>query len=161
MTTSLTDPQFLTLPDLAKYFRGSISSIWRLRRDNPDFPSRSDLRRKHSCLINPRLTCTSKKPENKTMSTINVKLTPIPLNVSETLVNGKLYAVQLISTLGSTACFLFADGSSFPDVPPRCAHMLTKHKLVQWRVPAGESIWAWVGAGIEASLVITEAEKLL
>ena len=37
MTTTF-NPKFLTLPDLAKYLRVSISSIWRLRRDNPAFP---------------------------------------------------------------------------------------------------------------------------
>ena len=94
------------------------------------------------------------------MSTINLELNPNPINVSEALIPNKIYTVQLISTLGSTACYLFADGSSFPDFPPRCAHLLTKQKLVQWRAPAGESIWAWVGSGIEASLVITEAENL-
>ena len=30
--------KFFTLPELARHFRVSVSTVWRLRRDNPEFP---------------------------------------------------------------------------------------------------------------------------
>ena len=94
------------------------------------------------------------------MSTINVELNPNPVNISQNLVPKKTYTVQLMSTVGSTACYLFVAGNVFPSPPPKCAHLLIKHRHMQLRVPPGESIWAWVGGGVEAVLVITEAENL-
>ena len=86
------------------------------------------------------------------MATINIELNPNPVDISQNLVPKKMYTVQLISTLGSTACYLFVAGDVFPSPPPKCAHMLSKQKPVQWRVPPGESIWAWVGGGGRSSL---------
>ena len=84
------------------------------------------------------------------MATINIELNPIPVNISENLVNGTFYSVQLISTLGAAAHYLLVDGLAFPDVPPKRAHLLIKHRHVELKVAAGESFWAWVGAGVEA-----------
>ena len=93
------------------------------------------------------------------MATINIELNQNPVNISQNLVNGKLYTFQLISTLGA-AHYLLVDGNVFPSVPPKRAHLLAKHKHVQLKVPATKSFWAWAGAGVEAVLVVTEAENV-
>ena len=47
------------------------------------------------------------------MATINIELNQDPVNISQNLVNDKLYTFQLISTLGAAAHYLLVDGDVF------------------------------------------------
>ena len=92
------------------------------------------------------------------MATINIEINQDPVNISQNLVDDKLYTFQLISPLGAAAHYILVNGNVFPNAPPKRAHLLLRHKHVQLKVPATKSFWAW--AGTEAVLVVTEAENV-
>ena len=92
------------------------------------------------------------------MATINIAINQDPVDISQNLVDDKLYTLQLISSLGAAAHYILVNGNVFPNAPPKRAHLLANHKHVQLKVPATKSLWAWAGG--EAVMVVTEAEAV-
>ena len=61
------------------------------------------------------------------------------------------YTFQLISPLGGTLHYFLADGTLYPDAPPKFAHLLKNHAHVQLKVKSTESVWGLVRGGMCSS----------
>ena len=78
------------------------------------------------------------------MATVNIELkNQEKVNISNNLEKDKFYTAQLISPLGGSLHYFLADGSLYPDAPPKYAHLLKNHEHVQLKVKSTESVWAW------------------
>ena len=94
------------------------------------------------------------------MASINLEISSNhgPVNITKNLYNEKFYSFQMISPLGGVMRYILVDGSAYPDAPPKIAHLLKNHAVVQLKVKATESVWAWAGVG--CVLVVSEASSV-
>ena len=81
----------------------------------------------------------------------------VPVNISAGL-ETKFYTYQMVSALGGYVNYIVVTGNTFPDDPPKRAHVLLKHQTVQLKPDATTSIWCW--SGINCFLIVTEASSL-